>query len=146
MKATDAIKVMKGMMDALNAQDFEKAATFFTDDLVYEDIPSGHSWHNAKEFIEFAKLARRSFPDRKWEMTSAFSDGNKIATESVWSGTFTHSDDPKMPATGKHVSGQCVSITELRNRKIYRNRDYYDNLAFSQQLGLLPEMKPRDLM
>jgi len=146
MKGADAIKVMKGMMDALNYKDFDKATSFFTEDLVYEDVPSGHRWNSAKEFIEFAKKVRLDFPDRKWEMTSSVSDGKKIATESVWSGTFVHSDDPKRPATGKYVSGQCVSISELRNGKICRNRDYYDNLAFSQQLGLLPEMKPRELM
>ena len=42
MKANDAIKIMKDMMAAIEAQDFEKAATFFTDDLVYEDVPSGN--------------------------------------------------------------------------------------------------------
>ena len=139
--ATDAVKIMRDMMVALESQDFEKAATFFTDDLEYEDVPSNQSWHNVKDYIDFAKGVRRMCPDRKWEMTSAFSDGQKIATESVWSGTFTHSDDPKMPATGKYVSFRCVSITELRNGKICRNRDYYDNLSFSQQLGILPGME-----
>ena len=146
MKPNEAIEVMKGMMDAINSKDFEKATTFFTEDLVYEDVPSGHLWRSAKEYIEIAKAVRRSFPDRKWEMKSAFSDGKYIATESVWSGTFNHSDAPEKPATGKYVSVQCISITELRDGKIYRNRDFYDNLTFMQQLGLLPEMKPRELI
>jgi len=146
MKGSDAVKVMKGMMEALETQDFEKAASFFTTDLVYEDLPSGHVWRGVKEYLEVAKAIRHSFPDRTWEMKSSFSDGKYIATESVWSGTFTHSDDPEKPATGKYVSGQCVSITELRDGKICRNRDYYDNFTFMQQLGLLPEMKPRELI
>jgi steroid delta-isomerase-like uncharacterized protein len=133
--ATDVIKIMKGMMAALDSQDFEKAASFFTDDLVYEDIPAGKVCHSVKEFIDMAKMVRRAFPDRKWELTSAFSDGRRIASESIWSGTFTHSDDPKRPATGKYASIRCVSITEIRNGKIYRNRDYYDGLSLSQQLA-----------
>jgi steroid delta-isomerase-like uncharacterized protein len=136
--ATNAIKIMKDMMAALNSKDYEKTASFFTDDCVYEDIPSGKVFHSAKDFIDFAKIVRKNFPDRKWELVSAFSDGHSIATESVWSGTFTHSDEPKMPATGKHVSIRCVSITETRNGKISRNRDYYDGLSFMQQLGVMP--------
>ena len=132
----DAVKIMKGMMAALNSQNYEKAASFFTDDLVYEDVASGMVFHGVKEFIDFAKLVRVEFPDREWELKSAFSDGHKIATESVWSGTFTHSVfNPERPATGKHVSIRCVSITELRNGKICRNSDYYDGLSFWQQLG-----------
>jgi steroid delta-isomerase-like uncharacterized protein len=133
--ATDGVKIMKGMMDALNAQDYEKAASFFTDDLVYEDVPSGTVTHSTKEFINFARMVRADFPDRKWVMASAFSDGNKLATESVWSGTFTHSSNPELPATGKFVSIRVVSITELRKGKICKNTDYYDGLSFSKQLG-----------
>ena len=146
MKPDEAIAVMKGMMAALEAQDFEKAATYFTEDLVYEDVPSGNLWRGVKEYIEVAKAVRRSFPDRSWKMKLAFSDGKNIATESVWSGTFTHSDDPEKPATGKYVSLKCISITELRDGKICRNRDFYDSLPFLQELGLLPEMKPRELL
>ena len=139
MKPADAINVMKGMMAALEMQDFEKAATFFTDDLVYEDVPSGVVCHSIKEYIDFARVVRRSFPDRSWKMTSAFSDGHNVASETIWSGTFTHSEDPKMPATGKYVSLRCVSITEIRNGKISRNRDYYDGLSSAKQAGFIPE-------
>jgi steroid delta-isomerase-like uncharacterized protein len=133
--ATDAIKIMKGMMEASNSQNYEKVASFFTDDCVYEDVPSGKVAHGIKEFINFGKMVHIDFPDHKWELTSAFSDGYRIASESVWSGTFSHSNDPKRPATGKYASIRVVSITEVRNGKIYRNRDYYDGLSFSQQLG-----------
>lgn len=136
--ATDTIIIMKDMMAALNSQDFEKAASFFTDDCVYEDVLAGKVCHGAKEFIDMARLVRKHFPDRKWELTSAFSDGRRIASESVWRGTFTHSNDPKRPATGKHASVRIASITEIRNGKIYRQRDYYDGLSLSQQLGGLP--------
>jgi len=139
MKAVDAIKIMKDMMEAGNSQDYEKFASFFTDDCVYEDVPNGKVWHGMKEFIPFAKLLHAAGPDHKWELKSAFSDGNKIASETVWSVTFTHSSDPERPATGKHVSIRGVSITELRNGKICRNSDYYDALSLRQQLGLSPE-------
>jgi steroid delta-isomerase-like uncharacterized protein len=137
MKATDAVKIMKDMMAAMNSWDLEKAASFFADDLIYEDVGSGLVFHGVKEYIDFAKKVRVEFPDRKWEMKSVFSDGHNIATEAVWSGTFTQSViNPEKLATGKHVSVRCVSITELRDGKICRNRDYADYLTFQKQLGL----------
>ena len=137
MMVEDAVKIMKDMMAAMNAWDLEKAASFFTDDLVYEDVGSGMVFHGVKEYMDFAEKVRAEFPDRKWEMKSAFSDGHNIATEAVWSGTFTQSViNPDIPATGRHVSIRCVSITELRDGKIYRNRDYYNGLSLQQQLGV----------
>jgi len=133
----DAVKIMKDMMAAMNSWDLEKAASFFTDDLVYEDVGSGMVFHGVREYLDFAEKVRAEFPDRKWEMKSAFSDGHNIATEAVWSGTFTQSViNPERPATGKYVSVRCVSITELRNGKICRNRDYADYLSFQRQLGV----------
>jgi steroid delta-isomerase-like uncharacterized protein len=142
MKAAEAIKIMKDMIVAVNSWDFEKAATFFTDDLVYEDVPSGKVCHGVKEYIDFARMVRTEFPDRTWEFKSAFSDGQKIASETVWSGTLTHSNNPDRPATSRRVTMRCISMTELREGKICRNSDYYDMLSVSQQLGsLLPGMK-----
>lgn len=138
----DAIKIMRDMMAALESQDFEKAANFFTDDCIYEDVPSGKVCHGKKEFTDLAMMVRDEFPDRKLELKSAFSDGHNIASETLWSGTFTHSRNPERPATGKQVSIRYVTITELRDGKICRNSDYYDMLSVSKQLGsLLPGME-----
>jgi steroid delta-isomerase-like uncharacterized protein len=142
MKAEDAVQLMKDMVAAVNSWDFKKAASFFTNDLVYEDVPSGKVCRGVKEYIDFAGMVRAEFPDRTWELKSAFSDGHKIASETVWSGAFTNSQNPDRPATGKRVTIRCISITELREGKICRNSDYYDMLSVSQQLGsLLPGMK-----
>ncbi|OGO07390.1 MAG: hypothetical protein A2Y92_05465 [Chloroflexi bacterium RBG_13_57_8] len=144
--AVKAVEIFKNFVQAWNSEDYEKFASFFKDDLVYEDVPSGRVCNNIKELITFSKSLHVDFPDHKWEIISTFSDGNKIASETIWSGTFTHSTDPKVAVTGKHASARGVSITEILNGKIYRNRDYYDGLSLQQQLGMMPEMKPRELM
>lgn len=138
----DAVQIVKDMLEAMNSWDMEKAASFLTDDCVYEDVPSGKVCHGKKEFIDFAMMVRDEFPDRKLELKSAFSDGHNIASETLWRGTFTHSRNLERPATGKHVSIRYVTITELRDGKICRNSDYYDMLSVSKQLSsLLPGME-----
>jgi len=143
MKADDPIKIVKGLNDASNQEDYEKEASFLADDCVYEPVPGDGVFHGKKGFIDFAKRYHKSFPDHKWELKSVFSDGHRIAAEHVSTGTWTYSNDPKMPATGKHISYRGVSIIELCNGKIYRMTDYYDALSLWQQLGLIPE-KPSE--
>jgi steroid delta-isomerase-like uncharacterized protein len=121
MKAADAVNVIKGMIAASNSQNYEKLASFFMDDFMYEDLPLGKTCHSKKELIAFFSSSHANAPDHKWELKSSFNDGQRIATEWVWSGT------PKeRPASGKHVSFRGVSITELHNGKISRNTDYYN--------------------
>ena len=130
--------ILKEMADVANLQDYEKLISFFTDDCIYEDVPTAKICHGPKEFIDMAKAVHRDFPNHKWDIVSSFSDGHKIASEGIWSGTFTHSNIPDRPATGKHVSVKTVSITEIRDGKISRNADYYDLFSFLQQAGGLP--------
>ena len=140
--AIDTVKIIEDMIAAMNSWDLDKVASYFTDDCLCEDVPSGKVCHGIKEYIDLAKMVREEFPDRSLELKSAFSDGHKIASESVWSGTFANSRNPERPATGKHVSVRYITITELRDGKICRNSDYYDMLSVSQQLGsLLPGME-----
>ena len=135
--ATETEKLMRDFIEAANSQDYERLASYLTDDSEYEDVPSGTVWHGAKQFIDYARsTVHIEFPDHRWEVISSFSDGQKVATEGLWTGTFTRSGDPNRPPTGKRVSIRMVSITEWRDGKVHRHRDYYDLLSFWRQLGV----------
>lgn len=43
-----------------------------------------------------------------------------------------------IPATGKKVDIDGVTLVRMENRKIAEERDFLDNLEFMQQLGLIP--------
>jgi len=43
-----------------------------------------------------------------------------------------------IPATGKNVDIDGVTLVRMDNRKIAEERDFLDNLEFMQQLGLIP--------
>ena len=43
-----------------------------------------------------------------------------------------------IPATGKTVNVEGATITRIVNGKIVEERDFFDNLELSQQLGLIP--------
>jgi ketosteroid isomerase-like protein len=43
-----------------------------------------------------------------------------------------------IPATGKSAEVVVCDIVEIRDGKIYREREYYDQLTMMQQLGVMP--------
>ena len=43
-----------------------------------------------------------------------------------------------MPATGRHVSIDGVTLVRMQDGKIAEERDFLDNLDLMTQLGLMP--------
>jgi len=136
--ADDLEKMMNEYLAAWNAHDVEKLLSFFTDDIVYDDVPIGKAYRGKKEVKDFAISTFANFPDFKLEMKPSFIAGDQAAGEWVMSGTFANSNIPGMPATGKSFSIPGASVTEFRGGKISRNADYWNMAAFLQQVGLMP--------
>ena len=124
--ATDAEKTVKDFVEATNSNDMDKAAHLFTDDFVYEDVAQGVTCRSKKELIDFFNSVHSDLPDHNWEVKSIFSAGDRVAFESVWSGTHTHSSNPERLATGKYMELKAATIVELRSGKISRVADYYN--------------------
>ena len=132
--ATENEKIVRAFIDASNSEDYEKVENYLSDDFVCDEVPTGKVCHSKKEFIEFLRLVHTEFPDHKWEAKSIISSDNKVAVESLWSGTFTHCDDPDRPATNKHATLRSVEILELCEGKICRFTDYFDLSSMLKQL------------
>jgi predicted ester cyclase len=43
-----------------------------------------------------------------------------------------------IPPTGRSVSADVCNVVEVRDGKIYREREYYDVMGLMQQLGVAP--------
>jgi steroid delta-isomerase-like uncharacterized protein len=136
--ASDTEKMMNDYLEATNAHDVEKILTFFTDDAVYECTPVGMVSRGKKEIKDFLSSMFVDFPDFKLEMKLGFNAGERGAGEWVMSGTFAHSSNPGMPATGKSFSVRGATITEFSGGKISRNTNYWNLASFLQQVGLMP--------
>ena len=56
-----------------------------------------------------------------------------------WNSKGTHTGNFfGIPATGKNVDIDGVTLVRMKGGKIAEERDFFDNLEFSQQLGLIP--------
>ncbi len=65
--ATDVEKMLEDYYAAWNSHDVEKAASFFTDDLVYEDVPMAAVQRNKKEFKDSWNTFFTTCPDSSWK-------------------------------------------------------------------------------
>jgi len=81
------------------------------------------TFHGKKELAEFFSQALKDFPDYKWELISIFSTTNKVALESVWSGTHVFSSIPEIQASGNLVKLKAATIMEFRDDKICKVTD-----------------------
>ena len=77
------------------------------------------------------------FSDIAFTIKDVFGMGNKLVKHWNFKGTHTGVFFG-IPATGKKVDLDGVTLVRMENGKIAEERDFLDNLEFMQQLGLIP--------
>lgn len=129
-KTTDLVQKQ---FAAWNAHDANKVASFYTDDVVYEDVAFGLKAHGHAEMLKLAADFFAAVPDLKLEVVSNTSMENRGSVEWVFGGT-----DVGLYKTGKKFSVRGASVYDLRGGKFSSNRDYYDSASIMRQVGILP--------
>lgn len=76
------------------------------------------------------------FSNIGFTIVDVFGQGDKIVKHWNFKGKHT-GDFFGIPATGKSVDIDGITLVKMKNGKIAREQDFMDNLAFMQQLGLM---------
>ncbi len=121
------------------AKDPAALAALYTNDGVFEDVPSGISIEGANNIKCFVKGALTLFGDFKLEILSAFTGRDYAVAEYFLTATNTglYPSTPDNNTTGKTFRIRSVTILVLKGNKIERSADYYDNAGVLVQLGLI---------
>lgn len=77
------------------------------------------------------------FSNIKFTIIDVFGQGEKLVKHWNFKGTHT-GDFFGIPATGKAVDLDGSTIVKMANGKIAAEQDFYDNMDFMTQLGLIP--------
>ena len=132
----DPAAVVHDLAEVWNSRDVERIPSLFTTDARFEDVAFGVERKGLDEIRAMFLETWTGIPDLRTELTRVIADGPFVASE--WALTGTHAGDfPELPATGESFAVAGVSITEVRDGRIRRQRDYYDRAAFLEQLGLI---------
>jgi uncharacterized protein (TIGR02246 family) len=138
--AVDPIAVVDQYMAGWNAHDAARAASSFTDDVVYYDATVGVpqvSRDSAQKNVIQAFLT--AAPDCRWvrDTTPPIVGPDGIAFQWTFSGTHTGPFADGTKPTGKKFSFTGATIIRLKGDKIAYQGDYYDAYGFLRQLGLV---------
>mgnify|MGYP000938466393 FL=1 len=133
--AQDNIKFYSKVWDeVINEGKIAVLDTAYAPDVVLHTVPETKGAANAKAY--YANYVT-GFSDREFTVKETFAQGNKLTKYWVFKGK--HSGDFfGIPATGKTISVEGCTIATIINGKITEERDFFDNLEFLRQLGLMP--------
>ena len=84
--------------------------------------------------VSMAKMYAAAFPDCVITVTNTVAAGNTLVSEFVARGT--HGGRfMGIAATGEPVEIHCCNIVELRDGKIFKEREYVDTVEILKQIG-----------
>ena len=95
---------------------------------------AGKEIRGPKEFEDFVREIRGAFPDIKVTVEDIFGADDKVVMR--WSAVMTHTGDALgMPATGRMVRSQGITIARIVDGKIIEGWDSWDQLGMLEQIG-----------
>ena len=107
----------------------------FTKDVVMHANPDVVGIDNARAmYTNYVN----GFSNIKFTIVDVFGQGDKLVKHWDFKGKHTGTFFG-IPATGKDVEVEGVTLVRMQDGKIAEEQDFFDNLSFMQQLGLIPK-------
>src|SRR5258705_7593859 len=131
----DAAALHEEMIETVQKRDLGRLRDLYHPDYEYRDN-TGESG-GVDVAVGVAETYTTAFPDLVFEIRHAFSTGDVSVVEFTARGTH-QAELQGIAPTGKSVSVDVCNVIEVRDGKIYREREYYDALGMMQQLGGIP--------
>jgi len=110
--------------------------TNFTDDITL--VTSPENVVGIDDFKAYYANFVKGFSDVEFTIEDVFGQGDKIVKHWRFKGTHT-GNFFGMPATGKMVDVDGVTLVKMKDGKIAQEQDFMDNMVFLQQLGVLSD-------
>ena len=132
---SDPGAVAREYFEAWNRRDWDRFRELYHAEYSYSGVggkrqgPEGH--------LAIAQMFAGAFPDGRIELQHVYTVGAVAITEFVGRGTH-QGDVMGIPATGQPVSMPVCNVIEVRDGKIYAEREYMDLAHMMQQLGVMP--------
>ena len=118
----------KGKLDMFNDSNFTADVVMHASPTDVKGIDSARAYY--ANFLT-------GFSNIEFKISDIFGQGDKLVK--VWSFKGKHTGlFFGIPASGKDVSIVGTTVVRMSNGKIAEEQDYFDNLEFFQQLGLIP--------
>jgi steroid delta-isomerase-like uncharacterized protein len=128
--------VHKTMIDAWNRRDFETMRNMLHAEYSYTGGDGKELSGGPDTGVAVAQAYAAALPDGRAEVRSTYVQGNTAISEFRVRGTH-RGELLGVSATEKPVDITVCNIVELRDGKVYREREYVDGAAILTQIGAL---------
>ena len=137
MSPTD---IVREYFDCWNRRDWERYRSLMHPQYSYTG-GDGQEQRGPEAGLAVGQMFATAFPDGRANITNLRNDGDFVIAEST--GTGTHKGDLMgISPTDKKVSIPVCHVIELRDGKIYREREYMDMMHMLTQLGAVKMPSP----
>jgi len=121
--------------EAWNARDFDKLRALYHAEYSYTG-GDGHEMTGGPETgVQVSRMWAEAFPDARLEVRKTYTQGSTAICEMVGRGTHKGPFSGIAP-TDRPVEVVICDVVELRDGKIYREREYLDMASILEQLGV----------
>jgi steroid delta-isomerase-like uncharacterized protein len=131
---TDPRQILEQFMEAITSHNFEKIEEMLHDNYTYESS-DGQKVNGPKEGVARYQSLINAFTDMHMEIRNEIVSGNFVVSEFTVHATHTGELNGIMP-TNRTITLPTCNIIEIRDGKIYADRDYWDNALMMHQLGV----------
>lgn len=140
MAASDNMKVIRELEKALNAKDLKKFRSLHAANVTLRSPDSAEPIKGAQSVVNWYKGFFDAFPDMHADVERTVNQGDWAAVEYVITGTHKGplvGGGQTIPATGKSVRVSNLSLYRVKDGKVAEIHEYFDQLGFLTQLGVL---------
>lgn len=131
---TDPKKIVEEYMDAVFSHDPAKIRHMLHNEYTYTS-GDGQRMKGIDAGVAVAEMYGNAFPDMKFEIQNMYLSGNIVVTEFIVNATHTGNLMDITPTNRKVLIPIC-NIAEIRDGKIYAEREYFDMAYLLKQLGI----------
>lgn len=130
----DLKAIVERYMENIACCDFQKIDQLFHGQFFY--ISSDGEKHSGPDVrFDVAGLSLNAFPDLSYEIRNMYQSGNVVITEYIIHGTH-QGDLPGIGATNRSIAVPACNLIEIREGRIYSEREYFDRQYLMEQLGV----------
>jgi steroid delta-isomerase-like uncharacterized protein len=126
--------------ERFSSGDLDGAVELFAPDVITVEPFLGRA-ENRDAWQAYGEAFRRACPDARLVLRSLVEEGDRVAVEGTFRGTFTETlDGPTgpVPPTGRAFNVEFADFFEIGDGRVVAHRVYYDQIDFLGQLGLTP--------
>ncbi len=131
-----AADIARASMDAWNRRDFAAMRGLMHRDYSYTG-GDGQEQKGQDAGIAVAEMFATAFPDGRIDIVRVTETADTAIAEFVGRGTH-RGDLMGIAPTGKTIAIPVCDVMEIRDGKIYREREYIDFMTLMVQLGVAP--------